>query len=129
MAVTIVMAYTQKILIVDDKPADLFSLQQILHETGAEVVRVQNGNDALKASLNHEFALALLDVQMPKMSGDCLARRILAIRDDMPIIIASGYRKRIDDPNAAELGAKALLDKPFTNSTLSRTVNNVLKNY
>ena len=67
------MYETQKILIVDDKDTNLFSMEQILKETGVEIIQANSGNDALIATLNHDFALALLDVQMPVMDGYELA--------------------------------------------------------
>jgi signal transduction histidine kinase len=61
------------ILIVDDREENLLALERILERTGAVTVRAQSGNDALKACLNGEFALALLDVNMPEMNGYELA--------------------------------------------------------
>ena len=67
------MTCTQKILIVDDRPANLFSLAQILKEVDAEIIKADSGNKALIASLHHDFVLAILDVQMPDMDGYELA--------------------------------------------------------
>ena len=66
----------QKILIVDDKKENIYLLEKILSETGAEIIKAANGNDALKATLGPEFALAILDVQMPGMDGYELAEFI-----------------------------------------------------
>jgi len=63
----------QKILIVDDKPENLLALERVLRETAAQTVRAGSGNEALKATLHHDFALAILDVQMPEMDGYELA--------------------------------------------------------
>ena len=59
----------QSILIVDDKPANLFALEQTLSTLGVRIVKAENGNDALARTLEHEFALCILDVQMPDLSG------------------------------------------------------------
>lgn len=63
----------QKILIVDDKKENLIALRQVLSEVDAEVVAATSGNQALAATLDHQFSLAILDVQMPQMSGYELA--------------------------------------------------------
>jgi len=63
----------QKILIVDDRPENLLALEKVLRETGAQTIRAASGNEALKATLHHDFALAILDVQMPEMDGYELA--------------------------------------------------------
>jgi len=61
------------ILIVDDREENLLALERILERTGAVTVKAHSGNEALKACLNREFALALLDVNMPEMNGYELA--------------------------------------------------------
>ena len=63
----------QSILIVDDKPRNLYVLERTLAGLDVEVVQAQNGNDALAATLAHDFAMAILDVQMPGMDGFELA--------------------------------------------------------
>ena len=67
------MSHKQKILIVDDKRENLIALRQVLREIEAELVEAVSGNEALTATLDNDFALAILDVQMPQMSGYELA--------------------------------------------------------
>ncbi len=50
------MADTPKILIVDDKPENLFVLEKVLRETEAQVITAYDGNEALKAALEYDFA-------------------------------------------------------------------------
>jgi two-component system, sensor histidine kinase len=61
------------ILLVDDREENLLALERVLERIDATVIKARSGNDALKACLNHEFALALLDVNMPEMNGYELA--------------------------------------------------------
>ncbi len=63
------MTEKPKILIVDDKLANLIALEKVLYELNIDFVRALSGNEALKLSLHHEFALAIIDVQMPQMDG------------------------------------------------------------
>jgi len=58
-----------KILLVDDKPANLFALEQILGKLDVELFKADSGKVALELTLSHNFALILLDVQMPIMNG------------------------------------------------------------
>lgn len=58
-----------KILIVDDLPANLISLELLLKDFQVDVVKATSGEEALRKTLQHEFALAILDVQMPGMDG------------------------------------------------------------
>src|SRR5690606_5700234 len=57
------------VLIVDDRPANLLALESILEPLRVHTVRAASGEEALKQLLKHDFALILLDVQMPHMDG------------------------------------------------------------
>jgi PAS domain S-box-containing protein len=57
------------ILMVDDRPENLLSLEELLSDQGYELVRASSGNEALRLILKQDFALVLLDVQMPGMDG------------------------------------------------------------
>ena len=67
---------TDKILIVDDKPENLFSLENMLAEDGCEIVKAFSGQEALKLAFQEEFSLILLDVQMPEMDGFEVAKML-----------------------------------------------------
>src|SRR6059058_3861040 len=57
------------ILLVDDQPQNLLALEAILSEMGENLVKADSGRAALKALLDQEFAVILLDVQMPGLDG------------------------------------------------------------
>ncbi len=59
----------QKVLIVDDRPENLLALENLLDSDTLEIIRANSGNEALGLSLEHDFALVLLDVQMPDIDG------------------------------------------------------------
>lgn len=106
----------QKILIVDDNPRNLLVLEQTLSETGAQCIRAANGQEALRLSLDHEFALAILDVQMPGMNGFELAA---FLRNDnktrhLPVIFLSAAFTELQDFfTGYKTGAVDYLVKPF----------------
>ncbi|NTW98381.1 MAG: response regulator [Geobacteraceae bacterium] len=60
---------TIPILMVDDRPENLLSLGELLRDQGYELVKALSGNEALRLTLKQDFALVLLDVQMPQMDG------------------------------------------------------------
>ena len=110
------MADRQKILIVDDRPENIFALEKVLAQTGAEVVRAAGGNAALKLTLHHEFALAILDVQMPSMDGYELAEYLRGDKKTrhMPIIFLTAFHS--DDHQifkGYEAGGVDYLTKPY----------------
>jgi diguanylate cyclase (GGDEF)-like protein len=63
------MTTRQDILIVDDRPENLIALESLLESPGLNIVRATSGQEALGLMLDHDFALALLDVHMPEMDG------------------------------------------------------------
>src|SRR5579884_2448410 len=58
-----------KILMVDDRPANLLALETILEDLGQDLVKATSGKEALRYLLNNDFAVILLDVKMPEMDG------------------------------------------------------------
>ncbi|TAD99473.1 MAG: response regulator [Bacteroidetes bacterium] len=70
------MDNNQRILIVDDRESNLFALKNILSDLDVEIVQAKTANEALIATLNYDFALAILDVQMPDTDGYELAELI-----------------------------------------------------
>ena len=84
-----------KILVVDDLEENLFAMQQILKSLDAEVFTARSGEEALSLLLRHQFAIVLLDVQMPEMNGFELAA-IMRESDDfklIPIVFISAISK------------------------------------
>jgi len=84
---------TSKILIVDDNTFYLSLLKTILREVEADVYMASSGNEALELIESNDFALAILDIQMPEMDGFELASHIrkLNYRDLIPIIFLTAY--------------------------------------
>jgi PAS domain S-box-containing protein len=120
------MAVDQKILIVDDKEENLFVLERLLRKAGAEIIRAGNGNDALTASLNHDFSLAILDVQMPDMDGYELAQHLRGEEKtkDLPIIFLTAVYSDEDHVfKGFESGAVDFITKPYNPEIFLSKVN------
>jgi signal transduction histidine kinase len=104
------------ILVVDDTPENLTAIEVALDDLDYRLVKVQSGKEALRRLLKQDFALILLDVQMPGMTGFETARLIRA-RDrsrHVPIIFITAYDR--DDAEVLEayrLGAVDFLFKPI----------------
>jgi len=83
------------ILVVDDKPANIMVLENLLVGKDRVIVSASNGKDALTATLNKDIDLIILDVQMPDMDGFEVAQILKSNRRtrDIPIIFASAERK------------------------------------
>ncbi|MFA7360204.1 MAG: response regulator [Candidatus Kapaibacterium sp.] len=120
----------QKILIVDDKVQNLVALENVLHDCDAEVYKALSGNEALRAILTHDFALAILDVNMPEMNGYELAEFIAGDPKTMhlPMIFLSAeYSDDLHIVKAYESGGIDFVSKPFNPYYLLSKVNIFLK--
>lgn len=105
-----------KILIVDDKPENLVALRIVLKDLDIELVEATSGNEALKATLHHDFALALLDIQMPEMDGYELAGILREEEKTMHlpfIFISAVYTDNLNVFKGYEKGAFSFITKPF----------------
>ncbi len=83
------------ILIVDDRPENLITMEAVLEDFDLNIVKATSGNEALGKLLEYDFALILLDVQMPEMDGFETARlmRISAKTKNIPIIFVTAISK------------------------------------
>ena len=81
------------ILIVDDEPANLLVLETVLDDPGYQLVRAQTADQALLALVEAEFALLILDIRMPGMTGFELAQIIKERKKTagVPIIFLTAY--------------------------------------
>ncbi len=86
------------ILIVDDNTKNLDALEAILSHSEYRIVRAESGEDALRALLHNEFAVAILDVRMPIMDGFECARLIRANQRNatLPLIFVTGIATDMD---------------------------------
>jgi PAS domain S-box-containing protein len=115
-----------EILIVDDRPENLLALEAILEPLGQLLVRAHSGDEALRLLLTHDFAMILLDVQMPGIDGFETARLIKARERTkyIPIIFLTAISK--DEEYVFEgysVGAVDYMTKPFQPDVLRSKVS------
>jgi PAS domain S-box-containing protein len=114
------------ILLVDDQPNNLLALESILSDMGQNLVQADSGKRALKSLLDHDFAVILLDVQMPDLDGFETAS-LIRERDrsrDTPIIFLTALsRSETNVFRGYELGAVDYIFKPFNPDILRSKVN------
>lgn len=104
------------ILLVDDQPQNLLALDAILSEMGENLVQARSGKEALRALLEREFAVILLDVQMPELDGletASLIRQRDKSRDTPIIFLTALSRSETSMFRGYELGAVDYIFKPF----------------
>jgi signal transduction histidine kinase len=105
-----------KLLIVDDLPENLRALDALIRADQRQVFQAQSGEEALSLMLEHEFALAILDVQMPGMDGFELAElmRATSRTRNIPIVFVSAAGRELNYAfKGYETGAVDFLYKPL----------------
>ncbi len=117
-----------RILVVDDEAAVAGIFTELLALLGYQVRTLTSPIEALQLfqSDPQAFDLVITDQTMPELSGDELARALLALRPELPIILCSGYNSDVDDEAAQSLGVRRLLAKPVANATLCAAVRDCL---
>ena len=113
-----------KILLVDDTPENLVSLEATLSGLGEELVLANSGREALRHVLNDDFAAILLDVRMPEMDGFETAELIRSRprSREIPILFLTGYRNEEHLFRGYDLGAVDFLFKPIVPEVLRSKV-------
>src|SRR3954464_11066859 len=112
------------ILIVDDRPDKLLAHETILAELGQNIVRATSGRDALRCLLNEDFAVILLDVNMPGMDGfetAALIRERQSTRD-VPIIFVTAYGDETHIVRGYSMGAVDYIHTPVVPEVLRSKV-------
>jgi signal transduction histidine kinase len=110
------MASSVNILIVDDLPENLIALEALIRRDGLAVHAARSGDEALALLLDHDFALALLDVQMPGMNGFELAELMRGTERTrrIPIVFVSAAGRELNHAfRGYEAGAVDFLHKPL----------------
>jgi PAS domain S-box-containing protein len=117
------------ILVVDDEETVRILAQRILQEAGFQVVVAEDGEEAVTAFrvARTTIQMVLIDLTMPGLDGLEATRAIYRLRDDVPVILMSGYGEPHVLSHLADLRFAAFLQKPFVAETLLRTLHQVLQ--
>jgi two-component system cell cycle sensor histidine kinase/response regulator CckA len=121
---------SETILFVDDEQSLIELGKNMLKKLGYRVETQTLPLEAIEIfkAAPDKFNLVISDMTMPAMTGDSLAKELMQIRPEIPVIICTGYSEQIDESRAKEMGIKGFLMKPFTIRELSKTVRQVLDN-
>ena len=122
------MNKTPCVLIVDDEPNILLSLQFLMKKTGYEVRTAKDGEEALAEILRAAPDLVLLDVMMPKIDGFSICARIRANPEwnDVRIIMLTARGRDVEREKGLALGADDYITKPFSTKDAIARVEAVL---
>jgi len=118
----------QKILIIDDEEFISTYLKELLELNDYDTVTINNSQQAKKLFLEKpdDFDLVITDMAMPELTGDILAKSILAVRPDIPIILCTGYSSIITEQISKEIGISHFMKKPVNPNELLSTIASLL---
>jgi len=119
----------ERILLVDDEEQIIQMLKILLERLGYRVTSRTGSVDALETFKTNadSFDLVITDMTMPNMTGDQLAKELLAIQPDIPIIMLTGFSERINREKIKALGIKGFLMKPVLKSDMALEIRRVLE--
>jgi DNA-binding response OmpR family regulator len=119
---------SQKILIADDEPNILISLEFLMKREGFEVVLARDGQEAIEAIERERPALVLLDVMMPIKTGFDVCCEVRASEElhDTHILLLTAKGRDTDVAKGLALGANAYMTKPFSTKELVQKVRELL---
>ena len=117
----------ERLLFVDDEKAAIDAIQPMLEILGYKVTARTSSIEALEAFRDNpeSFDLVITDQTMSNMTGKDLARELMTIRPDIPIILCTGFSEKIDERRADEMGISAFVMKPLVMSQMANTIREV----
>lgn len=118
----------ERIMIIDDEESILQSSLAILEQVGYQVSAYSDSAAALEdfSQTPDAFDLIITDMTMPQITGDALAREILKIKSNIPIMLCTGYSENILEEQALAMGIKKFVQKPIRSKHLISLVRDLL---
>ena len=119
---------TMKIMLVDDEMNIVTVTRESLTSYGYQVTPFTNAVQAFQDFQRNpgQYDIVITDMTMPYMTGTELAKKLIEIRPDIPIILCTGYSELIHREKAYAMGITEYLEKPVIMDNLLRTVRRVL---
>jgi CheY-like chemotaxis protein len=120
---------SEHILFVDDEDLLVEVGSQVMGSLGYQVTCFTSSLEALEAfkQTPQTFDVLLTDMNMPKMSGLDLAKEVIRIRPDMPILLCTGFSERISASRSESLGIRKTIMKPMVARDIALAVREALE--
>lgn len=116
-----------RILLIDDDPALLDVLSLALEDAGFAVLTAEDGQAGLAAMSEGDPAVVVSDVNMPRLDGFTLCRRLRESGSTVPVILLTSRDSEIDEALGLELGADDYVTKPFSTRILLARINALVR--
>jgi len=119
----------ERILWVDDEPTLVEACKRMVGSLGYDIAARTSSIEALEAFRANpdEFDLVITDMTMPSMTGVELARALMAIRPDIPIILCTGFSELVSENQAKALGIREFVMKPILRRNIAEAIRRALR--
>ena len=119
---------SERILLIDDEEQIVSMEQQMLENLGYQVTARTDSEEALHefSQQPQNFDLVITDMTMPHMTGDQLAKKLLNIKPNLPVILCTGFNEDITEEKALAMGIQKFVMKPVIKNDLATTIRSVL---
>ncbi|UCD30185.1 MAG: response regulator [Planctomycetota bacterium] len=116
-----------RLLVIDDEQTICQGCQRIFSSQGFRVETSDDAPEGLRLAEANNYAVILLDIKMPSMSGIEFLAELRKVKPDVPVIIITGYPNTSDVLSAMRLGAVDYITKPFVPEKITETVQRLLR--
>jgi len=118
----------ERILIVEDNPENMKVFEMVLNAKGYTLLKATDGEEALDMAIREHPDLIIMDIQLPKMNGLEVTKKLRgnSAFSHIPIIAVSAYAMKGDKEKAIEAGCNAYLSKPFNIHELTGMIAEML---
>ena len=119
---------TERILFIDDEQLLVNMGRQMLESLGYKVVTRTSSFEALELfkKQRDKFDLVITDMTMPGMTGEELAKDVLKVRPDIPVLLCTGFSATMTEEKAKAIGIRAFIMKPFLRRDMAKIIRKVL---
>ena len=116
------------VLVVDDEESMLVMTRIMMEKMGFTVLTAMDGLESVEVFGNHykDIVLVLLDITMPRLNGDDAFWELRKIRDDIPVLLLSGYGEQILSRQLLEAGGTDFIQKPYAMAELIEKMQTLL---
>jgi CheY-like chemotaxis protein len=119
----------EKILVVEDNPQNMRLVEMTLRASGYEIIKAVDGEQALEVATRESPDLIVMDIQLPKITGDEVTRRLRqqSRLKGVPIIALTAYAMKGDEQRFIEAGCDAYVAKPINTREFPALIASLLK--
>lgn len=120
----------KRVLVIEDNPWNARLIREILGEDDYEIVDAPDGEAGIEEASQNTPDIVLLDLMLPRMSGEEVARKLRDIQtlEDVPIIVVTANASTDLRQRVMEAGANDYINKPFTKRMLQEMIRRNLSN-